>query len=264
MPALRLLGDAVWEGIDTYDQLYNTTSPFMQSALPSPLWYAGELVGDMYLPLKATTIAGEDRYSFFIIWGAYSLLALGKIGQVVGRLYLWYKSQFNNSQDTLTYYTNTLDIYIMFAGMINDYVCSVILYIHAKKLFDIKRKEILKIIRTNSSFRIVVYTLFKTIVGIYWALNICDALYTTCPFYFLRDIIITLDYQMYYFDYFLIQHYGKDKKYKDRPLTVDVTDRRNTSDQLIQKHSKKKLTTENLLRLEKKLAAQTPQKSETE
>ncbi|KAJ3322031.1 hypothetical protein HDV06_003632 [Boothiomyces sp. JEL0866] len=262
MPAFRLLGDAVWEGIETYDTLYSTKSPFMQSALPSPLWYSGELFGDMYLPLKANAIAGEDRYSYMIIWGAYSLVAAGKVGQVTCRMYLWYKSQFNIPESVLTYYTNTLDIYVMFAGMINDYACSVILYSRAKKLFKIKRREILNTIKTNSSFRIVIYTIFKTVVGIYWALNICDTYYTTCPFYFLRDIIITLDYQMYYLDYFLIQHYGKEKKYKDQPISPEPTDKRNTSEPLLH-HSKKKLTTENLLRLERKLAAENQIKSES-
>ncbi|KAJ3273139.1 hypothetical protein HDV01_004778 [Terramyces sp. JEL0728] len=254
MPGLRMLGDAIWEGIDTYDNIRNTTSPFMQSALPSPLWYIGELIGDTYLPLKAAAIAGDDRTSYFIIWAGYSLVVVGKVGQIIGRSYLWFRSQYDSSQVPLTYFTNSMDIYIMFAGMVNDYICSVILYTNAKKLFNIKRKEFLKTIQTNSSFRIVIYTIFKTAVGIYWSLNICDAYYTTCPFYFLRDIIITLDYQMYYLDYFLIQHYGKKV---DAPVTSSSPKLKKNMDtvQPLANHTKKNLTFEKLMKLEKKLAA---------
>ncbi|KAJ3273131.1 hypothetical protein HDV01_004770 [Terramyces sp. JEL0728] len=124
MPGLRMLGDAIWEGIDTYDNIRNTTSPFMQSALPSPLWYIGELIGDTYLPLKAAAIAGDDRTSYFIIWAGYSLVVVGKVGQIIGRSYLWFRSQYDSSQVPLTYFTNSMDIYIMFAGMVNDYICS--------------------------------------------------------------------------------------------------------------------------------------------
>ncbi|KAJ3273130.1 hypothetical protein HDV01_004769 [Terramyces sp. JEL0728] len=204
--------DAVWEGLDAYDSLHNTTSGFAQIALPSPLWYAGELMGDMYLPLKASTIASNERVSNILIWGVYSLIAGGKISQIIGRCYYWYQSRYDSSQAKVAYFVNTADIYIMFVGILSDLVCSIILYSKAKDMFSIKRKQILKTIQTNSSFRIVVYTIFKVIIGIYWAMNICDATYVDCPFYFLRDIIITLDYQLYYLDYFLIQYFGKEKK----------------------------------------------------
>lgn len=180
-------------------------------ALPSPLWYAGELMGDMYLPLKASTIVGTDKILKMIIWGIYSLIVGGKSVQIVGRYYYWYQSKYDSSQDKVAYFVNTVDIYIMFVGILNDLVCSLILYSRAKGMFNIKRKQILKTIQTNSSFRIVVYTIFKIVIGIYWAMNICDATYVQCPFYFLRDIIITLDYQLYYLDYFLIQYFGKEK-----------------------------------------------------
>ncbi|KAJ3310878.1 hypothetical protein HDV04_004573 [Boothiomyces sp. JEL0838] len=211
MPTFRLLGDAVWEGLDAYDSLHNTTSGFAMIALPSPLWYAGELMGDMYLPLKASTIVGTDKILKMIIWGIYSLIVGGKSVQIVGRYYYWYQSKYDSSQDKVAYFVNTVDIYIMFVGILNDLVCSLILYSRAKGMFNIKRKQILKTIQTNSSFRIVVYTIFKIVIGIYWAMNICDATYVQCPFYFLRDIIITLDYQLYYLDYFLIQYFGKEK-----------------------------------------------------
>ncbi|KAJ3260944.1 hypothetical protein HK103_006899 [Boothiomyces macroporosus] len=227
MPAFRLLGDAAWQGINTYDAIHNTDSPFMKSAFPAPLWYTGELIGDTYLPLKAVVISGNQRTTNTIIWGAYSFLAAGKIGQVIGKNYCWYMSRYSNSQQLLTYISNTLDIYVLFAGILNDVVCSLILYSKAKEISKIKPRQLLKTIQTNSSFRIIGYTLFKIIIGIYWGLNICDTNYDICPFYFLRDIIITLDYQLYYLDYFLIQHYGKDKK---KVSEVKVTEK-NTSEQ---------------------------------
>ncbi|KAJ3322033.1 hypothetical protein HDV06_003634 [Boothiomyces sp. JEL0866] len=211
MPTFRLLGDAVWEGLDAYDSLHNTTSGFAMIALPSPLWYAGELMGDMYLPLKANAIVSNDTIPKMLVWGIYSLIVGGKISQIIGRYYYWYQSQWDSSQAKVAYFVNTVDIYIMFVGILSDLICSIILYSRAKDMFNIKRKQILKTIQTNSSFRIVVYTIFKVIIGIYWAMNICDATYVDCPFYFLRDIIITLDYQLYYLDYFLIQYFGKDK-----------------------------------------------------
>ncbi|KAJ3322032.1 hypothetical protein HDV06_003633 [Boothiomyces sp. JEL0866] len=232
MPALRLLGDAAWQGINTYGTIHNIDNPFMKSAFPAPLWYAGELMGDTYLPLKASAIAGNYRTTNILIWGAYSCLAAGKIGQVIGKNYCC-------SQNLLTSISNTLDIYVLFAGILNDVVCSLVLYTKAKEMSKIKPRQILKTIQTNSSFRIIGYTLFKIIIGIYWGLNVCDTNYDVCPFYFLRDIIITLDYQLYYLDYFLIQHYGKDKK----KVTENKVTEKNTSEQGIAKaNTKRKVT----------------------
>ncbi|KAI8900651.1 hypothetical protein BC833DRAFT_245650 [Globomyces pollinis-pini] len=209
MPVFRWVGDAIWKCLTTLE-----FSKLWRAAIPSVFWYSGEIIGDTYLPMIAWGMTQpNEKWKRFIIMFGFSLIATSKIVNCIWR----YTGASMNVKEAVFYRNlSYLDSVTCFTGVINDLCCSYVIYRKSAKVVLRSRSKRTPLVRALQSIkqsclvRIAILTVFKTINAIFYISNPCLDIITTCKFSFLREILITVDYQFYYLDYLLTkQHSGK-------------------------------------------------------
>ena len=89
MPLFRWIGDIIHRILDISGQ-----SDLAKSAFPSILWYLGEIWGDFYVPTIVLAILPADvKKQRYLVYFAYSLFAISKVGNCVWRLYAYFTNQ---------------------------------------------------------------------------------------------------------------------------------------------------------------------------
>ena len=83
----------------------------------------------------------------------------------------------------------------------------------AERAEDGKRGALTKLanlVRKSSLARIFLISTIKLLTGCFMLSHLCFETTTDCPYGFLRGVITTVDYQLYYMDYILTQMAKKD------------------------------------------------------
>lgn len=214
MPLFRWFGDIV-------NKILLNTNPddLSSSAIPSPLWYLGEIYGDSYLSLKALSLLQKTErkdlwysYSIYVTFalqsGIYDLKLGLKIAQVITRL-----TNYGLGTGVVQFYNTVsiLDSCICFVGAINDAVCCFVMYKKSNEMLQFGNgqsqfEKVFVLIKQSSVARTSIMLAFKVLNGLFFVTHLCGAFETTCTYGFLRDFITKIDYQFYYMDYLLIRN----------------------------------------------------------
>jgi hypothetical protein len=210
MPFLRWLGDSSHKILA---QIF--PNPHLASVVfPAPFWYLGEIFGDSYLPVKALALL-QSQHSFqrHIVRFNFCMFAGIKVANVVFRFYGFFsgmpREQFFNT-------LSVFDSVTSFVGVFCDLVCCGMMIWVTQSLLKSVKRNILVLIRNSSIFRLSLATTLTLLSGIFGLFNRCETDQHSCAFGFLRDAIITIDYQFYYLDYLLTQaDTHKDKSSKN-------------------------------------------------
>lgn len=64
---------------------------------------------------------------------------------------------------------------------------------------------VVQVIQKSSLARVVIMSVVKIINGAFFVTHPCDSFQTQCYYGFLRGVITTVDYQLYYMDYLLVE-----------------------------------------------------------
>jgi hypothetical protein len=206
MPLLRYLGDVGWIVIDLIRQNTPGMTTLWAVVLPAPLWYIGEIIGDTYLPYKAVAMVKDRPKWIYAIWGTFFTFAGGKIANTIFRFYALISGM--GASPFYWSFSSYVDIYLLFTSIYVDIICCLAMYQTSKGLNLASKKlgDIMKLIKTSSLLRIGIMTCVKLLVGGYWLTTVCIEDYAICPTGWLRNITITVEYQLYYLDYLLTRN----------------------------------------------------------
>ncbi|KAI8900650.1 hypothetical protein BC833DRAFT_618303 [Globomyces pollinis-pini] len=212
MPLFRWMGDGMWKVLNTFE-VYK----YLQDSIPSIFWYAGEIIGDTYLPCLAWGMTRpNEKFNRFIILFGFISISGSKIANVCWR---FTGASLNVHEDVYFRNISFIDSVTCFAGVVNDLCCSYVIYRKSSRVVTEAKMKSTPLIRALQSIknsclvRIAILTVFKTINAIFYLSNPCLETITYCKWSFLREILITVDYQFYYFDYLLTkQHRPKQLK----------------------------------------------------
>jgi hypothetical protein len=214
MPLLRAIGDTMWIIIDKIRQGNPEINFLWASAFPSPFWYAGEIYGDLYLPYKAVAMVKDIPKWRWAIWVSFAPFAVGKVTQVIFRLY---SLATLNDGPFYWIFSSYSDIYLMFTSIFVDFVCCGAMYQRSKGLTaSINTSNVLQMIQKSSLLRVAIMTTIKFVVGCYWMTTICIEDYATCPTSYLRWVTITVEYQLYYLDFLLTKNESTGESIKSK------------------------------------------------
>ncbi|KAJ3366330.1 hypothetical protein HDU91_001880 [Kappamyces sp. JEL0680] len=197
MPFLRFLGDLVWRTI----YYIMPASIVLNSSLPGPLWFSGELFGDTYLPFKALAFCRDFPQRRKAVYAGYSLIFLVKGGNCVFRLV------FCVLQLETAVFFNILSYFDMAScvvSSISDCICCYIIYKSADQITSKKVNWITSLLKTLVLNRFVFMLVIRLITGLLLTLYPCDSAAVACTLGPLRDVFIKIEYQVCYLDYLLM------------------------------------------------------------
>ncbi|KAI8902677.1 hypothetical protein BC833DRAFT_225814 [Globomyces pollinis-pini] len=154
----------------------------------------------------------NERFNRFIILFGFITISGSKIANICWR---FTGAGLNVHEDV--YYRNMslIDSVTCFTGVINDLCCSYVIYRKSSRVVTEAKKSTpliraLQSIKNSCLVRISILTIFKTINAIFYLSHTCLENIDNCKWSFLREILITVDYQFYYLDYLLTrQHIPK-------------------------------------------------------
>jgi hypothetical protein len=196
MPLFRFLGDIVNRALGDW-----VTDGNAAASIPSPLWYLGEIYGDSYLPMKALAMLGSGQKGYrAAVWFGFACFALPKVGSIVFRLYA-YANKFDTA--SFFYGVSTIDSIVCFTGALSDLIVCFVMYRRSEELMEFRSSNLLQIIKQSSLARVLLMFGLKILNGAFFVAHPCGAFETVCQYGFLRGVITTVDYQLYYLDYFL-------------------------------------------------------------
>jgi hypothetical protein len=140
------------------------------------------------------------------IWGTFFTFAGGKIANTIFRFYALISGM--GASPFYWSFSSYVDIYLLFTSIYVDIICCLAMYQTSKGLNLASKKlgDIMKLIKTSSLLRIGIMTCVKLLVGGYWLTTVCIEDYAICPTGWLRNITITVEYQLYYLDYLLTRN----------------------------------------------------------
>lgn len=107
-----------------------------------------------------------------------------------------------------------LDSATCFTGTISDVICCVIIYQKSNRLMKLGATVtgrpgsllgIVEHIKKSSLARVVIMSAVKIVNGAFLVTHPCEMNTEVCQYGFLRGVITTLDYQLYYMDYLLVE-----------------------------------------------------------
>jgi hypothetical protein len=175
--------------------------------IPSPLWYTGEIFGDSYLCFKTLSFA-KTKFQRYSVMAAFTCFASVKVVNIIFR---WIHSFSGGAAEEYYRALGIFDAVTCFVGAASDFYCCSMMYLSSKQLLSFRKSGILMNVKNSSLFRLVLATIIKTICGILFVANPCDSDQDACKYGFLRSVIITVDYQFYYMDYFFSRYHSNDK-----------------------------------------------------
>lgn len=204
MPFFRWLGD-----ISNYvlKQIFDAPNAIAPAALPAIFWYTGEIFGDSYLPIKTLALCGSSVKKKWAVYFGFALFAGSKLAQVIFR----YTSVAMQTPPAVFHSrVSYLDGAVCFTGVLSDAICCLIMYQSSSEILQFSQATQVRSLMTtikNSSFaRMTLLLVIKIVNGIFLVTHPCTIDSTVCSFGFLRSLIATVDYQMYYLDYLLCKH----------------------------------------------------------
>lgn len=204
MPFFRWLGD-----ISNYvlKQVFDTPNAIAPAALPAIFWYTGEVFGDSYLPIKTLALCGSSTKKRWAVFLGFGLFVATKVAQVIFR---YTSVALQTSPAVFFSRVSYLDGAVCFTGVLSDAICCLIMYQSSTEILQFSQATQVRSLMTtikNSSFaRMTILLIIKIINGIFLVTHPCTIDSMVCSFGFLRSLITTLDYQMYYLDYLLCKH----------------------------------------------------------
>ena len=158
-------------------------------------------------------ISPQDRLSRGAVWAAYSLFAMTKVANCCWRIFSYTRDM---DQDMLYTGMSYLDAIAYWTGALSDVVCCYLLYKRTTEILKMakssqvtKKRGLLNLadlIRKSSLARVVLISTIKVCSGIIMITHLCLKAFEVCPYGFLRGIITTVDYQLYYMDFILTQN----------------------------------------------------------
>ena len=207
MPLFRWLGDLV-------HKIISEAAPgsLANASIPAPLWYAGEIWGDFYIPAIALAmLPSHAKFARVAVYCGYSLFALNKVANCIWRLYV-----FGIGGGEVMFFNGVsiLDSATCWTGAISDLICCYVIYTKTEEMSRVAARSakstgalsnIFDLLKNSSLIRIYLMVSVKILNGAFFVTHLCGAFETVCPYGFLRGVITTVDYQLYYMDYLLAQ-----------------------------------------------------------
>ena len=171
-------------------------------------------------------IADHEIGARIAVWIGYSLFALNKIGNCGWRILAYVKGM---DADLFFLGVAYLDAFACFTGqvinlgMLSDVICCSILYKRTSNVFRLAEaadegkersgiSKLANLVRRSSLFRICLISVIKIVSGSFMLSHLCFTQNEKCEYGFLRGVITTVDYQLYYMDYLLTQSAKKETK----------------------------------------------------